>query len=161
MVDLGGARGEICGPETLDRLEYNIFGHEVPEVSIPPQALDYNGHTLNVTSHKRENGSPLDVNFLVDNLYSNYWVIWKWLDLMWKEDEGIAGYGDVRRLPPKEYMTKITIYALDGYNTRRISWTYHNAFVTKLKGIRFDHQDQEGIKSAFSFAYSHVTCSKH
>lgn len=161
LIQTQGQQGETCTTDPFTKLEYNVFGHVVPRVSIPHVKLPYDGHVMNISSHNRENSSPLNVNFKVDNTFGNYWILWQWLDFIWKADRDIAGQGLNVNVAPKSYMTTITVYGLDGYNTPRISWTYRDAFITSLAEINYNFQSQGEIASAFTFAYSHVTCMRH
>jgi len=65
-----------------EALQFSIYGSPVPETSVPQQALGIYGQTYNVTSQVREPYAPITVNFTVDNRFSNWWVLWKWLEVL-------------------------------------------------------------------------------
>lgn len=78
---------KILGPRTeefvqLDALQYSIYGSPVPEMSIPPQELSVYGQPYKVTSQTRASYTPIAVNFTVDNRFNNYWILWKWLEIL-------------------------------------------------------------------------------
>jgi hypothetical protein len=65
-----------------DAMQYSIWGSPVPEVSVPSKSLRIDGQTYKVTSQSRDPYSSVIVNFTIDNRFSNYWLIWKWLDVL-------------------------------------------------------------------------------
>ena len=65
-----------------DSVQFSIYGSIVPKVEIPNVPVRYSGQTLNVTSYNRPEYEPVTVNFTIDNRFSNYWFIYKWLDKM-------------------------------------------------------------------------------
>lgn len=66
----------------LDALQYSVYGSPVPAVSVPAVELPTYGQTYKVTSQTRSAYPPISVNFTIDNRFDNYWVLWKWLDVM-------------------------------------------------------------------------------
>ena len=65
-----------------DALQYSIWGSPVPDVGIPAIAMNYDGQPYKVTSQDRQPYPPITVNFTVDNRFSNWWIIWKWMDIL-------------------------------------------------------------------------------
>jgi len=66
----------------LDPLQISVYGSVVPSIAVPSVAAAYGGQTYNVTSYTRPNYNPLTVNYVVDNTFYNYWVLWKWLSVL-------------------------------------------------------------------------------
>ena len=67
------------GLVNLDMLQYSVYGGIFPPASIPAIPMPTMGQVYNVTSQFREAYPPITVNFTVDNMMNNYWVLWKWL----------------------------------------------------------------------------------
>lgn len=142
-------------------LEFSVFGTVVPEVNIPEQAIRYSGQTLKVTGYSREPYQNLSVDFVIDNRFNNYWVIYKWLNLL---NDSKQSFYDPKNLSnlnqytegsiEKSYQTNISIFGLDEYNKRVIEFRYTQAFPVKLNGIQYSYQDPDEVGSNFEFAYS-------
>jgi len=76
-----------------DSVQYSIWGSPIPEVQIPAKTLKMDGQFYKVTSQTRVPYPAITVNFTVDNRFSNWWVIWKWLDVMnYVKDSGMDEY---------------------------------------------------------------------
>jgi len=65
-----------------EALQFSIYGSPIPQVRVPDQKLGIYGQTYNVTSQVRDPYDPINVNFTVDNRFSNWWVLWKWLEVL-------------------------------------------------------------------------------
>jgi len=66
----------------LDSLQFSIWGSPVPEVTVPDVEQRIWGQAYKTTSQSRPNYNPITVNFTVDNRFSNYWLLWKWLYIL-------------------------------------------------------------------------------
>jgi len=151
-----------------DSLQFSVFGSVVPSVDIPPVNVRYAGQTMTVSSHSRQPYEPNTVRFTVDNRFNNYWVIYRWLNLLNDDKEGIYDEtnltspiigGDRSKLkahPNMEYRSDISIFALDEYNKRIIEFLYTNAFPVNLGGIEYSYRDSGEIESSFSYGYSQL-----
>lgn len=160
-------RKRFTNDELLDinPLQISIFGTVVPPVQIPANEVRFGGQSYNVSSYSRPNYPPLPVNFIVDTKFRNYWVLWKWLEILnspetsyytgtnskletWKDrlDSGIV----------TEYQTNFSILGLNEYNQQSVEFIFKNAFVTNLGGINYDYNDTELIKSSAEFQYSQL-----
>ena len=65
-----------------DSLQFSIYGTVVPAITVPALEIRYAGSTLYNSSHSKNPYPPVTVNFTVDNQYNNYWVIYKWINLL-------------------------------------------------------------------------------
>ena len=112
-----------------DAFQFSVYGSVVPEITVPSIQIGYAGSNLYNSSHAKEPYPPVTVNFTVDNEFNNYWTIYKWLDLMHDEKEGLY---DVDNLSIDErfasYQTDMTLYGLDEFDNKRIEFTYTKAF---------------------------------
>jgi len=149
-----------------DSLQFSIWGVVVPQTTVPAQTVRWGGQPYNVTSQSRPDYNPISVNFTIDNQFNNYWVLWKWLDVMNKiKQSGMNehfAYDNVTQnaslLSPKytDYQTTMTVYALDEYNYRVAQFNYLNAFITGLGEIRYNYRDETELESDLTFVFNQM-----
>lgn len=149
----------------INPLQISIFGTVVPPVQIPANEVRFGGQSYNVSSYSRPNYSPLPVNFIVDNKFRNYWVLWKWLQLL-NDPESSYYTGTDPKLETwrdriesgivTEYQTNFSVIGLNEYNQQTIEFVFKNAFITNLGGINYDYNDTELIKSSAEFQFSQL-----
>ena len=72
-----------------DAFQMSVYGAVVPEVTVAAIQIPYAGSNLYNSSHAKEPYPPIEVSFVVDNEFNNYWTMYKWLDLMHDEDDRI------------------------------------------------------------------------
>jgi hypothetical protein len=125
-----------------DAFQFSVYGSVVPEITVPSIQIGYAGSNLYNSSHAKEPYPPVTVNFTVDNEFNNYWTIYKWLDLMHDEKEGLY---DVDGLSIDErfasYQTDMTLYGLDEYDNKRIEFTYTKAFPINVGAMNYNYRD--------------------
>jgi hypothetical protein len=140
-----------------DSLQFSIYGTVVPSITVPALEIRYSGSTLYNSSHSKNPYPPVTVNFTIDNEYNNYWVIYKWLDLLHSEYTGVFDADDLISDDVfKDYQTDLTVYGLDEFNNEKIKFTYTKAFPTDIGGINFNYRDSAEIESSFTFVYSQM-----
>lgn len=147
----------------MDSLQISVFGTVVPTINVPPVEVRFGGQSTNVSSHSRPNYEPLTVNFIIDNQYKNYYVLWKWLDIL--NDSRNSSYGgsssEVRASSNSgniaEYQTTLSIMSLDEYNEPVIAFNYHNAFITSLGSIAYSYRDGEILESSAQFSFGQLS----
>jgi hypothetical protein len=140
-----------------DTMQFAIYGTVVPAITVPALEIRYAGSTLYNSSHNKSPYPPVTVNFTIDNEYTNYWVIYKWLDLLHSQVEGIFDESNIISNDNfKEYQTDMTIYGLDEFNKERIRFTYTKSFPTDLGGINYNYRESGEIESSFTFVYSQL-----
>jgi len=135
-------------------IQFSIYGLAVPEIKIPSKEVPYGGQVLKVSSHARPSFQPLNVNFMVDNMFNNYWVIYKWLNILNDARNSLYNSSienDTGFL--NEYGTTITVFGLDEYNNRIIQFNYYNAFPTGLGGIKYNDRDPSELESSFEYSF--------
>ena len=69
-----------------DSLQFSVYGSVVPSIQVPSEDLYYGGQSMKVSKHTRPVYDNVTVNFTVDNEFNNYWVLYKWLDLLNDEE---------------------------------------------------------------------------
>lgn len=137
-----------------DTMQFSIYGNVVPDISVPEVEVPYGGQVMKVSSMARPSFPKNTVNFTVDNMFNNYWVIYKWLQIF--NDERRGGYES--NVPKdtgllKNYDTNISVYGLDEYNNRVIEFKYYHAFPVNLGGITYSDRDPGELESTFDFTY--------
>lgn len=149
----------------INPLQISIFGTVVPPIQIPANEVRFGGQSYNVSSYSRPNYPSLPVNFIIDNKFRNYWVLWKWLEILNDPEESYYTGTDSKLETWKdrlnsgivtEYQTNFSILGLNEYNQRTIEFIFKNAFITNLGGINYDYNDTEFIKSSAEFQYSQL-----
>ncbi len=140
-----------------DAFQFSVYGSVVPEITVPSIQIGYAGSNLYNSAHAKEPYPPVTVNFTVDNEFNNYWTIYKWLDLMHDEKEGLY---DVDDLSIDErfasYQTDMTLYGLDEYDNKRIEFVYTKAFPINVGAMNYNYRDSSEIESSMTFVYSQI-----
>tara|TARA_R110002051_G_scaffold260250_1_gene320078 strand:- start:64 stop:696 length:633 start_codon:yes stop_codon:yes gene_type:complete len=156
-----------------DSVQYAIYGMVVPEISIPSVEIPYSGQHMKVSGHVRDPYGDVSVDFNIDNQFSNYWYMWRWLDIL--NDHKLSSYDATRagtsnersmeglrsasHLDPdiaKDYQADFTLFGLNEYNKRTVEFTYTKAFPISLGEIGYDYQDSSEITSSFTFSFSQL-----
>jgi len=154
-----------------DSLQFSVYGSVVPAVQVPSEDLYYGGQSFKVSKHTRPVYENVTVNFTVDNQFNNYWVLYKWLDILNDEKNSQFDSKDVTKTavidpilrkspdslnPPKLYQTDITLYAKDEFDKNIVKFTYTKAFPVNLGGIDFNYRQSGEIETTFEFAFSQL-----
>ena len=146
---------------SIDPLQISVHGSVVPQIEVPPIPVPFGGQTYNVTSTSRPNYQPLDVNFVIDNQFHNYWLLWKWLALLnhprkssYEGKLGLERELLVKKIGQAEYETTISLWGLNEYNKPIIEFTFYNSFIISLGSITYSYRDNNMIESSFRLQYS-------
>jgi len=154
-----------------DSLQFSVYGSVVPSIKVPEENLGYAGQSFKISKHSRPPYENVKVNFTIDNEFNNYWVIYKWLDLLNDEKtsqfngKGILKTANVSTkeknqnktsTSPDLYQTDITLYALDEFDKNKVKFVYTNAFPVDLGGINFNYRESGEIETTFEFAFSQL-----
>jgi hypothetical protein len=148
----------------LDSLQFSVYGVNIPSIEVTEHQLHYSGQNYNITGFDRPAYPPASVNFTVDNEFKNYWLIWKWLQLLndpidstYGGPEIFKGQGGYPKLEPKilyDYTTTIIINALDEYNNKKVEFEFRNSFVKRLGEYSYNYRDPEEIECRFEFVFN-------
>lgn len=167
VLDLPKVLRDLAESDSLidiNALQMSVWGAVIPDVIVPHTEVTYSGQTLNVASHTRPNYTPLTLDFIVDNDFKNYYVLWKWLSILNSPRESLY-QGKPRGVTPVnsndiEYQTTFSILALNEYNEAIMKFTYYNAFIVKLGGIKFSYREGNIIETTVDFQYNQFDLSK-
>ena len=150
-----------------DSLQFTIYGSPVPSISVPSIDIPFDGQIYKASSMSRSAYDPLSVKFFVDNGYKNYWMIWQWLNFFNDakastsnisiQSRHIGGNSDLRmNVSMKDLISRFSIFALDEYNNKIISFDYTDAFPVSLGELNFSHQDSSEISCNVNFAFNQL-----
>ena len=136
-------------------VQFSVYGLVVPQIAVPQKEAPYSGQTLKVTSFTRPSYQPLKVDFMVDNMFNNYWVISRWLNAFNDVATGLYTTNNTseKNTHLDKYQTTITVFGLDEYNNRVIQFNYYNAFPTSLGGINYNDRDPSEMASSFEYSF--------
>lgn len=151
-----------------DSLQFSLYSANIPEISVPSKDIAFQGQTLRVTSQTRQPYEPVTCKFNIDNRFRNYWVLWKWLEVLNSPlNSGMADSVSETYSTPKlgilpkattlwNYQTMITLSPLDEYDKSMCTFVFTNAFITKLSRLDFNYQTQEEMPGDFTFAFGQM-----
>lgn len=150
----------------LDSLQFSVFGASIPSSEVTEIPLHYAGQNYNVTSFDRPAYPPCTINFTIDNEFKNYWVIWKWLQLLNDPINSTYGRPDIFKeiegypeMDPKtlyDYTTTITLIGMDEYNKNKVQFDFRYAFARKLGDINYNYRDPDEMECTFEFVYNQL-----
>jgi len=154
----------------IDPIQFSIYGSPVPQISVPEINLPFGGQVIKISSHFRPAYTPLQIKFLVDNGYKNYWILWNWLNLfndVKKSTSNVTNAIDIPINtkdptlinPVTNYTSRFSIYSMDEFNNKIVSFTYTNAFPITLGEINFSNQDPSEINCTVTFAFNQLEVS--
>lgn len=146
-----------------DTVQFSIFGSPVPPVTVPATDMAFGGQVYKTSTFSRPAYEPLNLKFLIDNGYKNYWLLWNWLNLLndYKKsttDAHAANSTIGGRIinPMTDFTSSFVIYGLDEYNNKIISFKYTHAFPTQIGEISYSNQDSSEIISNVGFVFNRL-----
>lgn len=161
-------RQKIDKSINIDYLQMSIYGTVVPDISVPQTDVRYQGQNLHLSTYARPSNPALTINFVVDNEYKNYYLLWKWLDTMNLALANLYGgtgprsTDEITQIGNQfEYQTPVTIVALNEYESPVLQFTYTKCFITRLGGIQYSYRDGALIESSADFYFSQLTITNN
>ena len=151
-----------------DAIQYSVYGALIPKITVQEVGAQYSGQTFKFTSHHRPSYENIFVNFTIDNRFNNYWVLFKWINILNNNKEAIYDAENLKEksniktaVPdPKlleKYSTIITIYGLDEYDKRKIQFDFLGALPVSLGQLSYNYRDPMETECSFEFAFSQFT----
>lgn len=169
VLTLPDAMKDISYTSTMSRsddtvlprtLQFSVYGAIVPSVTVDSGELRYSGQAVKFSAHSRPAYPNVSVNFTVDNRFNNYWVIWKWLDIM-NDDNNAVFYADKELTPGdsmfKQYQGTASLYAMDEYNKKTVQFDYFGVLPVSLGQIDYNYRTTDQIDTTFEFSFSKLT----
>lgn len=136
-----------------DSVQCSIYGTVIPTVTVPAINVPYSGQVPKFTSYARPAFENMTVNFTIDNLFNNYWNIYRWLNCFNDAKTGLFN-------PPinsegflDDYETTITIYGREEYNRNIMQFNFYHCFPVSLGGINYSDRDATEMDTTFQYAY--------
>tara|TARA_Y100000592_G_C5376434_1_gene271204 strand:- start:203 stop:802 length:600 start_codon:yes stop_codon:yes gene_type:complete len=153
-----------------DSIQYSVYGALIPKITVQDVATDYSGQSFKFSSHHRPAYENIFVNFTIDNRFNNYWVLFKWINVLNNNREAIYDADNIKvrrpnRIQPlpklmEEYSTTLTIYGLDEYDKKKMQFDFIGALPVSLGQISYNYRDPMEAECTFEFAFSQFT-AKH
>ena len=153
---------------SVNPLQFSMYGSPVPQITVPDINLPFGGQVHKISSNSRPAYNPLTIKFLVDNGYKNYWILWNWLNLFNDSKTSSSNIAETYNTPiydnklpvlknaVNKYTSQFSIFSLDEFNNKIVSFTYTNAFPTSLGEINFSNQDASEINCTVTFAFNQL-----
>lgn len=141
-----------------DSLQFSVYGVVIPKVAVADVEGRYSGQTFHFTSHKRPAYENVKVKFTIDNQFNNYWVIYKWINLLNNNKEGFfhAESIPIVQQPYQLYSTNITVFGLDEYDNKQIQFDFIGVIPVSLGEIDYNYRESDEIETEFEFAFSQL-----
>lgn len=147
----------------VDPIQFSVYGSPVPSINVPAIDVPFGGQVYKTSSFSRPAYEPLQIKFLIDNGYKNYWTLWNWLNILnnYKSSTSNAVTLVDERSPEftnpmHEYTSKFTIFGLDEFNKQIISFEYTHALPTSLSEISYSSQEPNEINSTVTFVFGQL-----
>jgi hypothetical protein len=165
VLDIPNALKRIQDPVlqtsyNADPIEFTIIGSPVPKISVPSKEVPFGGQVYHISSLSRPSYGPFNVNFFLDNGYQNYWTLWNWLNLLNDNNTSSSQLTEINNgyisNPMSDYTSSFTIYTLDEFNNKLMSFKYTQAFITGLSEFNFSYQEPGEISCTASFAFNQL-----
>ena len=136
-----------------DSINFSIFAINIPSIAVEPVDLKFGGQTPRISSLARAPFDPVDVKFVIDNMYANYWLLYTWLNLIHNEETGHMIKSKGASQPIDQYVTDIKVSGIDEYNNNVIEYTFTRCVPQQLGGINYNYQETNEIESSFQFRF--------
>jgi hypothetical protein len=136
-----------------DAIQCSIYGAVIPSLNIPDVKMPYGGQVAKATSYSRPSFENMSVKFTIDNLFNNYWNIYRWLNSFNDAKSGLYNSPIPSDGFMKDYQTNITIYGRDEYNKNVIKFDFYHCFPVSLGGVQYSDRDSTEMESSFDYSY--------
>ena len=162
MQDISYTHPDNRSPDNVmpDTLQFSVYGAVIPEVRVDSGDIRFSGQSVKFSTHSRPAYPNVTVNFTVDNRFNNYWVIWKWLDIL-NDDRDAIFNKDVDQKTEtsifKQYQGAATMYALDEYNKQVAKFDYFGVVPVSVGNIDYNYRTTDEIETTFEFSFSKLT----
>jgi hypothetical protein len=145
----------------------SVHGTVVPDITVPEVDMRFQGQNLHLSTYARPTYPPITINYVIDNRYDNYYVFWRWLDIMnLAINDFYGGSSTTDKVSylvgdQFEYQTTINITALNEYNEPTLEFVYTKAFLTSLGGITYSYREgQTLMEGSATFHFSQLDVRK-
>ena len=136
-----------------DSINFSIYAINVPAISVDSIDTKFAGQTPRISSFSRTPFEPVEVKYVVDNWYSNYWLLYSWLNLVHDEETGLVNTTNLGSQQLEDYTTNITVVGIDEYNVNKIQYDFTRCVPTELGSINYSYQETNEVESTFKFRF--------
>ena len=136
-----------------DGLNFSIYAINIPGVSVQSVDVGFAGQTPRTSSFVRTPFEPVEVKYVIDNWYSNYWLLYSWLNMVHDQRTGLVNTDNSGSQALQDYTTTITVMGLDEYNENKIAFSFTSCVPTELGSIDYNYQEPTEIQSSFKFQF--------
>lgn len=136
-----------------DSINFSIFAINIPTIAVEPVDLKFAGQTPRVSSLARRAFEPVNIKFVIDNQYRNYWLLYKWFNLLHDEELGRMVKPNGSSQPIDQYITDIKVSGIDEYNNNVIDYTFTRCLPIEIGAIDYNYQQTNEIESSFMFQF--------
>ena len=136
-----------------DSVQCSIYGTVIPSLNIPSANVPYGGQVPKVSTYTRPSFENMTVNFTIDNLFNNYWNIYRWLNSFNDGKKGLYNAPIPSNGFMPDYQTTISIYGKDEFNKNVIKFNFYHCFPVSIGGIGYSDRDAGEMESSFQYAY--------
>lgn len=136
-----------------DAINFSIFAINIPAISVESVDLKFAGQTPRASSLARTPFEPVDIKFVIDNQYRNYWFLYKWFNLIHDESVGHMLKAKGASQPLDQYTTDLKVTGIDEYNNNVIDYTFTHCVPVEIGGIPYNYQQTNEIESNFKFRF--------
>jgi len=161
-VNASENRGRSDTSIISNSLQFSIQGFVVPAIKVDQAETVFAGQTIKFSAHHRPRYDNVSVKFVIDNEFNNYWVMYKWINIIndnreaffWKDNPEFTDTdkGSIY----DQYSSMFTVYGLDEYNKKRMQWDFHGVIPVSLGEIAYSYIDTGEAESSLEFAFSQL-----
>ena len=136
-----------------DALTFSIFAIDVPTLAVESVDLKFAGQTPRASSLARTPFDPVTVKYVIDNQYRNYWLLYKWFDMMHDESVAHMNVNKGASQVLENYLTDVTVTGIDEYNKSVIEYSFSHCVPVEIGNISYNYQETNEIESSFKFRF--------
>ena len=135
-------------------VEFNLFGFELPTMTIGSNTVSYNGYEVEIPTNVRTGDKTITFEYLMSSDWNQYKLLWQWANQIAKPPgagypEGTNNIGD--------FAVPISVIVLSEFKKPVFAIKYHDCWIKEFGPIILDYQDGEAsvIRHSFTCAYSY------
>lgn len=136
-----------------DSINFSIYGINIPTIAVESVDLKFGGQTPRTSSFTRTPFEPVEVKYVVDNWYANYWLLYSWLNLIHDEKTGLVNVDRLSSQSLDDYSSDIRVSGIDEYNNNKIEYVFTSCVPTELGPINYNYQETNEVESTFKFRF--------
>lgn len=138
---------------SLSSLELNVRNFPIPELNIGASKIAYGVGSVTESGNKYQDFGDITIQFKVNDTMSNYWTLYKWLNMLIDLEKGVGG-----GFSQNEISTTYSVFMLQQYKTPIGLWNFHGVTPVNLGGFNLtNNSNGEDLFIDFTFAFDYFT----